>query len=60
MDSIEIRIETRNAAFDEDHAESEVARILRYLARRLQDGVRPTKLMDYYGNHVGDVTFDED
>jgi acyl-CoA reductase-like NAD-dependent aldehyde dehydrogenase len=50
-----IEIETGNAAFEESPAD-EIARILRKLADRLEDGAdiaESIRLMDYNGNSVG-------
>jgi hypothetical protein len=64
--TITIIIRTDNAAFDPDNGgpEHEVARILTYYARQLQDGLRnlqigPMKLRDINGNTVGAVTVED-
>ena len=62
-----IEIKTGNAAFtdpytgeysgwDENH---EVARILREIADKIDDGKREGKAIDYNGNSVGEFTFYE-
>lgn len=48
-----LTIETDNAAFAEDSATEEVARILEDAAKRLRDGVRTSTLRDSNGNTVG-------
>ena len=56
MEEITITIRTGNAAFS-DFPEHEIGRILRKLADRLERGSEPPgKLMDFNGNHVGEVT----
>ena len=57
---ITVTIETSNEAFYEDGLDSEVARILRYLAKDIEQGYKPTKLKDYNGNTVGSVEYLED
>ena len=55
---ITIKIETGNAAFDEECGGSpthEIARILRDLADRFEDGTPPEYLRDVNGNRVGTV-----
>lgn len=47
-----LTIETDNAAFTDDAAR-EVARILRQLAKKLEDGKDSGKVMDLNGNSVG-------
>jgi hypothetical protein len=52
-----ISIETDNAAFDPDPG-AELARILRGLADRLEDGgdlAEPIRLRDFNGNTVGEA-----
>lgn len=51
-----IKIHTDNAAFEYD-ANSEVARILRDLASKLEGGREPSKLMDFNGKSVGSVEY---
>jgi hypothetical protein len=50
-----VRIETGNAAFDDDNLEAEVARILRELATFIADEYLPSAkaLRDINGNRVG-------
>lgn len=57
MESIVIRMATRNAAFEEG-AETEVARILKELAHRIENGARPEKLRDFNGNVIGFVEYE--
>lgn len=56
-----LRIETDNAAFDsEDGWSTEVARILRDLASRLDIGAFPNSVLrDVNGNNVGAATYRE-
>lgn len=56
MEEIIISIETVNAAFEEE-PEREVARILRDLASKLENGQRPEFLRDINGNKVGKVEY---
>jgi len=57
---IDVSISTNNEAFYEDDLDSEVARILRCLAKDIGQGYKPTKLKDYNGNTVGSVEYLED
>ena len=59
MKGIRLLIDTRNAAF-EDYPNREVARILRELSERIDEGVFPEKLIDINGNTVGYVHIEED
>tara|TARA_Y100000590_G_scaffold133990_1_gene153270 strand:- start:1156 stop:1377 length:222 start_codon:yes stop_codon:yes gene_type:complete len=59
MKGIRLLIDTRNAAF-EDCLNEEVARILRKLSERIDEGVFPEKLIDINGNTVGYVHIEED
>lgn len=54
---ITISIENSGAAFD-DEPNIEVARILRELARSIEQGVERTKLYDINGNKCGTVQMD--
>ena len=55
MSQVEINIETDNAAFDEEGMATEVGRILRDLAGRIElDGIDHLILRDINGNRVGD------
>lgn len=54
MESITITIRTVNAAFDGQES-FEVARILRELADKIENGQEPNSVMDYNGNKVGNV-----
>ncbi len=54
MEHIRINIETGNAAFESEPA-TEVARILRQLADRLEEGRHVQALRDINGNLCGEV-----
>jgi len=55
MYGLEVLISTENAAFEESRA-SELARILRHLAERLEtNGEPPARLLDSNGNTCGTV-----
>lgn len=56
MEEIIISIETVNAAFEEE-PEREIARILRELASKLENGQHPESLRDINGNKVGKVEY---
>jgi hypothetical protein len=56
MPGIKIKIATDNAAFEED-PETEVARILRELASRLEAGDHPSSIRDLNGNKVGTIEY---
>ncbi len=50
-----LKIKTDNAAFEDEGANNEIARILRALAKRLEDGQDDRGLLnDLNGNHVGE------
>lgn len=51
-----ITLATDNAAFEADQR-GEIARILRGLAARIENGQDPSRLLDYNGNAVGTVTY---
>ena len=51
-----LKIETDNAAFDDDNDADEVARILRDVAYSLVSGTRTGVLHDVNGNLVGNFT----
>jgi hypothetical protein len=53
---ITIKIKTSNAAFQDGNKRTEVARILRDLASKLESGLSPHKLYDINGNHVGSIS----
>lgn len=56
MKSITIKIETVNAAFD-DNKEAVIADILNDIVLSLKDGgYLPSSLYDYNGNKVGTIT----
>jgi len=56
MEKLIITIETTNSAF-EDGYEYEVARILRTLADKLEEGREPVYVMDVNGNSVCEVEY---
>tara|TARA_R110002020_G_scaffold59703_1_gene162635 strand:- start:1521 stop:1703 length:183 start_codon:yes stop_codon:yes gene_type:complete len=58
MKGIRLLIDTQNAAF-EDYPNGEVARILRELSERIEEGLFPEKLIDINGNTVGYVHIEE-
>lgn len=64
MSTFQLKIETGNAAFEEDGKSQELARILRNLAERLEGGEMPDNdgwnLRDLNGNTVGNVSDDSD
>lgn len=53
-----LKIETDNAAFEDDNLLAEVARILRVAADKVEQGDHPASLRDVNGNKVGDLSFD--
>ena len=53
-----ITINTGNASFEEPYKEQEIARILRELARKIENGSEPEKLMDINGSKVGTVVYE--
>jgi hypothetical protein len=59
MEKIVITIKTTNAAF-EGNEEAEVAKMLRELADKLENGQRPEVLFDLNGNRVGSVSIWEE
>lgn len=60
MSTFRVEIETDSAAFDDDGAGHEVARILRKLAERIENGHTSAILRDVNGNRVGFATFSEE
>lgn len=55
----DLHIETGNAAFDEGNAHLEVARILRELAKKIeQSEFMEHKLYDINGNRVGECSYE--
>lgn len=54
MEKIIITIDTVNAAFDDEPA-SEIARILRVIAKQFEDCGEPSRIIDGNGNRVGTV-----
>lgn len=57
MEKIQINIETVNSAFDEGNMNSEVARILRSMADRIEEGFEVGTLRDVNGNKTGTVEY---
>ena len=56
---VQIEIKTDNAAFDEPDTDTEVARILRELADKIESvGLDDMSLRDFNGNTVGSVIYD--
>jgi hypothetical protein len=49
-----IKIETGNAAFEDDNKEYEIARILREAADKIEGGQTTGNLYDINGNRVGE------
>jgi hypothetical protein len=56
MEQIKITINTGNSAFEGGEG-YELARILRGLADKLENGSEPSKLMDINGNSVGTIEY---
>lgn len=56
MEQIIITINTENSAF-EGNEEHEVARILRNIADKIENGQQPRKPMDINGNSVGSIEY---
>ncbi len=54
---IKIEIKMDNAAFCDDQAAHEAARMLRELAQKLENQDQPEKLMGYNGNGCGTVKY---
>lgn len=54
---IKIKIDTGNAAFDDDNYNDEIARILRELARDFEHGRRPLTSYDINGNRCVTVEY---
>lgn len=59
MESININIQTVNAAFDGENLNYELARILRKLADQIEDNNMPYYLKDINGNSVGIVEIED-
>lgn len=53
-----IEIETGNAAFEDDR-NMELARILRQIAERLENGENAGRVLDINGNKVGSFEIEE-
>lgn len=62
IEKVKIEIETLGSAFQEDEYSFsyEIARILKQLANRLENGGQPGYLMDINGNKVGSVEYIEE
>jgi len=61
MSYVDIKIETDNAAFEEDSGSHEIARILHKLADQLiREETDYASLMDINGNKVGEYNVTED
>lgn len=58
MKKLTISMNTENSAF-EGNTEYEVARILREIADKIEQGHEPTKVMDINGNKVGEIEIKE-
>lgn len=56
---LKIEIETGNAAFEDDR-NMELARILRQIAERLENGEDAGRVLDINGNKVGSFEMEED
>lgn len=54
-----LNLETGNAAFDDDHL-TEIARILRDVADKVEHGTNSGKVFDLNGNSVGEFVFSPD
>jgi len=55
---ITIRINTDNAAFEDENFELETARILRELAEKFENGMNPSGERDINGNRVCEIEYD--
>lgn len=55
-----MRIDSDNAAFEEDSGAVEVARLVRQIADRIDQGEREGKLLDLNGNTVGEFLVTEE
>lgn len=56
MEKVIISIETVNAAFDENEG-NELARILKEIAEKLENGSQPELIRDINGNKVGKIEY---
>lgn len=56
MEKVIISIETVNAAFDENEG-NELARILKEIAEKLENGSQPESIRDINGNKVGKIEY---
>jgi hypothetical protein len=54
-----ITVEMDNAAFEDNGPATELARILRDLAKHIEAGDTERRLMDSNGNHVGNFSISE-
>ena len=57
---ITIKIDTGNAVFEGDNKEFELARILRQIADKLEQGRQVKRIFDINGNAVGYYTEEEE
>lgn len=62
IDNVSIEMRTANSAFQEDDMSfgCEMARILRELADKFENGGTPTYVMDINGNKVGSIVYKEE
>lgn len=60
MPTFHLSIEIDNAAFQDNNAPHEIARILREAADKIADGQTLGKLRDINGNTVGAFNYDQD
>ena len=56
MEKLTISIRTGNAASEGENLNYELARILKELAERIENGRIPDSLLDINGNIVGNIT----
>jgi hypothetical protein len=56
-----LNFDTDNAAFNEHPGamREEIARILKRLAQKIENGETPHKIFDINGNKIGEIDFDE-
>lgn len=58
MNKITVSINIGNAAFDDGYSHVEMARILRELAYKIEEGSTPESTRDINGNKVGTVSYE--
>lgn len=58
MEKITVSINIGNAAFDNEFSHIEIARILRDLSFRIEEGSTPESTRDINGNKVGTVCYE--